>query len=38
MGLAIFNGVLLDLPLPLAAYKKLLGLQPELSDLKELKP
>ena len=38
MGLAIFNGVLLDLPLPLAAYKKLLGHQPELSDLEELRP
>ena len=26
MGLAIYNGILLDLPLPLAAYKKILDL------------
>ena len=38
MGLAIYNGILLDLPLPLAAYKKLLDLQPELEDLRILMP
>lgn len=26
MGLAMYNGILLDLPLPLATYKKLLDL------------
>lgn len=38
LGLAIYNGVILDLNLPLAAYKKLLGLQPSLEDLKEYMP
>jgi hypothetical protein len=38
MGLAMYNGILLDLPLPLACYKKLLGVQPDLDDFAELEP
>lgn len=38
MGLAMYNGILLELPLPLATYKKLLDLQPDLEDLSQLKP
>jgi len=38
MGLAMYNGILLGLPLPLATYKKLLDLQPDIEDLKEILP
>lgn len=38
MGLAIFNGVILDIHFPLACYKKLLNIEPNLEDLKELDP
>ena len=38
MGLAMYNGIRLDLPLPLACYKKLLGVQPDLDDFAELEP
>mmetsp|Transcript_46491 Transcript_46491/g.34146 ORF Transcript_46491/g.34146 Transcript_46491/m.34146 type:complete len:91 (-) Transcript_46491:627-899(-) len=38
MGIAIYNQVLLDLNMPLACYKKLLGLHPTLEDLEELSP
>ena len=38
MGLAMYNGIMLDLPLPLACYKKLLGVQPDLDDYAELEP
>lgn len=38
IGLAMYNGVLLDLPLPLVCYKKLLGQPGTLEDLKEFKP
>lgn len=38
MGLAIYNSVILDLNLPIACYKKLLNIQPNLKDLKELLP
>lgn len=38
MGLAMYNGILLDLPLPIATYKKLLDLQPDLDDLKGVMP
>jgi hypothetical protein len=38
MGLAIYNAIILDLHLPMAAYKKLLGIQPDLEDLAEYMP
>lgn len=38
MGLAIYNQVLLDIHFPTACYKKLLDIEPNLSDLKELIP
>ncbi|XP_064418774.1 probable E3 ubiquitin-protein ligase HERC4 isoform X2 [Latimeria chalumnae] len=37
-GLAIYNLTIVDLPFPLALYKKLLKKKPTLDDLKELKP
>ena len=38
VGLAVYNGVLLDLPLPLALYRKILGLEVKLRELKEMQP
>jgi ubiquitin-protein ligase E3 A len=38
VGLAVYNGVLLDLPLPLALYRKVLGLEVGLRDLEEMQP
>ena len=38
VGLAVYNGVLLDLPLPLALYRKILGLDVKLRDLREMQP
>ena len=38
MGLAIYNGVLLDVHFPLIVYKKLLGMRMGLNDLMELSP
>jgi len=38
LGLAIYNGVILDIQMPLVVYKKLLGIQPTIDDLKELDP
>lgn len=38
MGIAIYNQVILDLHFPIACYKKLLNLQPNLQDLYELMP
>lgn len=38
LGLAIYNGVILDLTFPRAMYKKLLGVEPTLSDLEDLSP
>eukprot|EP00879_Flechtneria_rotunda_P005191 GHRR01005473.1.p1 GENE.GHRR01005473.1~~GHRR01005473.1.p1 ORF type:complete len:1380 (+),score=526.24 GHRR01005473.1:240-4379(+) len=38
LGLAIYNRVLLDFPLPLALYKKLLGQAVGLRDLEEMQP
>ena len=38
VGMAIYNGCLIDLPFPIALYKKLLGLQLTLDDLIELQP
>ena len=38
LGLALFNGVILDIKFPLAIYKKLLGIEPCLNDLKEYDP
>ena len=38
MGIAIYNSVILDLHLPMACYKKLLGIQPDLEDLREIEP
>ena len=35
LGLAIYNNTILDVKLPLAVYKKLLGINPSLEDLKE---
>lgn len=37
-GLAIYNNTIIDLNFPLALYKKVLGVNPTLSDLKELDP
>ena len=34
-GLAIYNNTILDVKLPMSVYKKLLGVKPSLSDLKE---
>ena len=38
LGLALFNGIILDIKFPMAIYKKLLGIQPGLNDLKECDP
>mmetsp|Transcript_2710 Transcript_2710/g.3166 ORF Transcript_2710/g.3166 Transcript_2710/m.3166 type:complete len:440 (-) Transcript_2710:382-1701(-) len=38
MGLAIYNGIILDIHYPLACYKKLLDLEPTIEDLKEMIP
>lgn len=38
LGLAIFNGVLLDVHLPLVTYKKLLRGTPTLADLADAQP
>jgi len=38
MGLAIYNGVILDVHFPLVLYKKLLGHSPTFQDLKEFNP
>ncbi|XP_064386075.1 probable E3 ubiquitin-protein ligase HERC4 isoform X2 [Halichondria panicea] len=37
-GLAIYNSVIVDIPFPMALYKKLLGWSPDLSDLVETFP
>ena len=38
IGLALFNGIILDIKFPIALYKKLLGIKPCLNDLKEYDP
>jgi hypothetical protein len=38
LGLAIYNRVLLDFPLPLALYAKLLGQHVGLRDLEDMQP
>ena len=38
MGLAIYNQVILDIHFPIACYKKLLDIQPNIDDLKQLIP
>ena len=38
LGLALFNGIILDIKFPLVIYKKLLGISPCLNDLKEYDP
>ena len=38
MGLSIYNNVILDMPFPLACYKKLLFQQPNFDDLREWQP
>ncbi|GAB4814343.1 hypothetical protein N2152v2_001389 [Parachlorella kessleri] len=38
VGLAIYNGVLLDFPLPLALYRKILGQDLKLRDLEDMQP
>jgi hypothetical protein len=38
LGLAIYNRVLLDFPLPLALYKKLLGQPVGLRELEDMQP
>ena len=35
MGLAIYNNIILDVPLPIVVYKKLLFQRPTFEDLKE---
>lgn len=35
MGLAIYNNIILDMPFPMVAYKKLLFHQPTFDDLRE---
>jgi len=35
MGLAIYNNVIIDMPFPLACYKKLLYQKPNFDDLRE---
>ena len=37
-GLAIYNNNILDVKLPIAVYKKLLGIKPTLDDMKEIDP
>lgn len=38
IGLAIYNSIILDIHFPLVVYKKMLGLKPNLEDLKETFP
>jgi ubiquitin-protein ligase E3 A len=38
VGLSVYNGVLLDLPLPLALYRKVLGQEVRLRDLEDMQP
>jgi hypothetical protein len=38
LGLAIYNGVILDVHLPPVAYRRLVGCRPTLADLTELSP
>jgi len=38
LGLAIYNGIILDLHFPFVVYKKLVGLEPTLDDLKDVNP
>jgi hypothetical protein len=38
LGLAIYNGVLLDFPLPLALYRRILGQEVKLRDLEDMQP
>lgn len=38
LGLAIYNGIILDVHFPLLVYKKLLGFKIGLSDLREIQP
>eukprot|EP00884_Botryococcus_braunii_P023346 jgi/Botrbrau1/9696/Bobra.0201s0026.1 len=38
LGLAVYNSVLLDFPLPLALYRKLLGQSCSLRDLQDMEP
>eukprot|EP00029_Vermamoeba_vermiformis_P000446 TRINITY_DN1050_c0_g2_i1.p1 TRINITY_DN1050_c0_g2~~TRINITY_DN1050_c0_g2_i1.p1 ORF type:complete len:725 (-),score=207.85 TRINITY_DN1050_c0_g2_i1:153-2327(-) len=38
LGLAIYNGVILDMHLPVVVYKKLLGLKLSLEDVKQVNP
>ena len=37
-GLAIYNNTILDVKLPIVVYKKLLGIKPNLDDMKECDP
>ena len=37
-GLAIYNNTILDVKLPITVYKKLLGLKPDLEDMKQCDP
>ena len=38
VGLAVYNGVLLDFPLPIVLYRKILGQEVQLRDLEEVQP
>ena len=38
VGMAVYNGVLLDFPLPIVLYRKILGQELKLRDLEEIQP
>jgi len=38
LGLAIYNGIILDLHFPFVIYKKLVGLEPTLDDIDDINP
>ena len=38
LGMAIYNSIILDVHLPMATYKKILGLQTNIQDLEEFNP
>lgn len=38
IGLAIYNGVILDVRFPSVVFKKLMGMKPQLADVKSFNP
>lgn len=38
IGLALYNGVILDIHFPSVVFKKMMGLKPELADVKSFNP